>query len=309
MARLAIGVSQYFFTHPVNLILKMKKLINRLLALSYGAYFNILAFFSKKLVGEKAFTLFSSPRKGKVLPLQASFLKKAEDIMIEVGGKQIQTYSWAGTKETVLLLHGWESNSFRWRNLISFLSDENFAIVAFDAPAHGNSSGGIFNVPLYAECAQHIVKHYKPTFIIGHSVGGMTALYHQYIYPHNSIQKIVTIGSPSELSELMEYYQNLLGFNNKVLSALDDYFKAHFGFEIQDFSISQFVQKIQIEGLLVHDIEDPITPYHNSEKVHANWKNSKLISTRGLGHSMHQDNVNKQIIDFLKSKKRANFTA
>ncbi len=287
----------------------MKKIVNRILPLAYGVYFNILALFSKKLAGEKAITLFSSPRKGKVLPIQASFLKKAEDTMIEVGGKQIQTYSWAGTKETVLLLHGWESNSFRWRNLISFLSDANLAIVAFDAPAHGNSSGGIFNVPLYAECTQHMVKHYKPTFIIGHSVGGMAALYHQYIYPHNSIQKIVTIGSPSELYELMEHYQNLLGFNNMVLSALDDYLQAHFGYGIRDFSSSQFAQKIQIEGLLIHDIEDPITPYHNSEKVHVNWKNSKLISTRGLGHSMHQDDVNNQIIDFLKSKKRANFNA
>ncbi len=287
----------------------MKKIVNRILPLAYGVYFNILALFSKKLAGEKAITLFSSPRKGKVLPIQASFLKKAEDTMIEVGGKQIQTYSWAGTKETVLLLHGWESNSFRWRNLISFLSDANLAIVAFDAPAHGNSSGGIFNVPLYAECTQHMVKHYKPTFIIGHSVGGMAALYHQYIYPHNSIQKIVTIGSPSELYELMEHYQNLLGFNNMVLSALDDYLQAHFGYGIRDFSSSQFAQKIQIEGLLIHDIEDPITPYHNSEKVHVNWKNSKLISTRGLGHSMHQDDVNNQIVDFLKSKKRANFNA
>ncbi|MBT8180618.1 MAG: alpha/beta hydrolase, partial [Eudoraea sp.] len=204
---------------------------------------------------------------------------------------------------------GWESNSFRWRNLIRFLSDANFAIVAFDAPAHGNSAGGIFNVPLYAECTQHIVKHFNPSYIIGHSVGGMTAVYHQYIYPQNAIQKIVTIGAPSEFYELMEHYQNIVGFNKRVLAAIDDYIQKHFGYGIQDFSSSKFVRKIQIEGLLVHDIEDPITPYHNSEKVHTNWKNSKLISTRGLGHSMHQDKVNRQIIDFLKSKKRANFSA
>ena len=287
----------------------MKKLVTNIFAKAYGVYFNILALFSKKLAGEKAITLFSSPRKGNVLPIQASFLKEAEDIMIEVGGKQIQTYSWAGTKEPVLLLHGWESNSFRWRNLIRFLREANFAIVAFDAPAHGNSSGGIFNVPLYAECTQHIVKHFNPSYIIGHSVGGMTAVYHQYIYPHNSIQKIVTIGAPSEFYELMEHYQKLVGFNKRVLASIDDYIQKHFGYGIQDFSSSKFAQKIQIEGLLVHDIEDPITPYHNSEKVHANWKNSKLISTRGLGHSMHQDKVNNQIIDFLKSKKRANFRA
>ena len=287
----------------------MKKLVTNIFAKAYGVYFNILVLFSKKLAGEKAITLFSSPRKGNVLPIQTSFLKEAEDIMIEVGGKQIQTYSWAGTKEPVLLLHGWESNSFRWRNLIRFLREANFAIVAFDAPAHGNSSGGIFNVPLYAECTQHIVKHFNPSYIIGHSVGGMTAVYHQYIYPHNSIQKIVTIGAPSEFYELMEHYQKLVGFNKRVLASIDDYVQKNFGYGIQDFSSSKFAQKIQIEGLLVHDIEDPITPYHNSEKVHANWKNSKLISTRGLGHSMHQDKVNNQIIDFLKSKKRANFSA
>ncbi|WP_297695551.1 alpha/beta hydrolase [uncultured Eudoraea sp.] len=287
----------------------MKKLLTNIFAKAYGVYFNILALFSKKLAGEKAITLFSSPRKGNVLPIQASFLKEAEDIRIEVGGKKIQTYSWTGTKEPVLLLHGWESNSFRWRNLIRFLSNANFTIVAFDAPAHGNSSGGIFNVPLYAECTQHIVKHFNPSYIIGHSVGGMTAVYHQYIYPHNSIQKIVTIGAPSEFYELMEHYQNIVGFNKRVLASIEDYIQKHFGYGIQDFSSSKFVQKIQTEGLLVHDIEDPITPYHNSEKVHASWKNSRLISTRGLGHSMHQDKVNNQIIDFLKSKKRANFSA
>jgi pimeloyl-ACP methyl ester carboxylesterase len=287
----------------------MKDLVNTIFAKAYGAYFNILALFSKKLAGEKAFTLFSSPRKGNVLPLQAAFLKNAENISIEVGGKQIQTYSWTGTKEAVLLLHGWESNSFRWRNLIRFLSDANFTIVAFDAPAHGNSAGGIFNVPLYAECTQHIVKHFNPAYIIGHSVGGMTAVYHQYIYPHNSIKKIVTIGAPSEYYELMEHYQKLVGFNKRVLGSLDDYVQRHFGFGIRDLSTSKFAREIQIAGLLLHDIEDPITPYHNSEKVHANWKNSTLISTRGLGHSMHQDELNQQIIDFLKSKKRANFSA
>lgn len=287
----------------------MKNLVIRILARAYGVYFNILALFSMKLAGEKAVTLFSSPRKGKVLPIQASFLKTAANMRIEVGGKQIQTYCWKGTKETVLLLHGWESNSFRWRNLIGSLSEKDFTVTAFDAPAHGKSSGGIFNVPLYAECTYHVVKHYNPSYIIGHSVGGMAAIYHQYIYPHNSISKIVTIGSPSELYELMEHYQHLVGFNNKVLQALNAYFQAHFGFGIRDFSTSNFVRELPIEGLLIHDIEDPITPYHNSEKVHANWKNSKLISTRGLGHSMHQEGINNQIIDFLKSEKRANFSA
>jgi pimeloyl-ACP methyl ester carboxylesterase len=46
---------------------------------------------------------------------------------------------------------------------------------------------------------------------------------------------------------------------------------------------------------------DTITPYHASVQLHENWKGSILISTEGLGHSMHQDDVNDQIVSFLEA--------
>ncbi|MBT8263985.1 MAG: alpha/beta hydrolase [Eudoraea sp.] len=279
----------------------MKKLYNNILPLAIGFYFNVVAIFSKEGVAQKAFTLFCTPRKGKVLKVQSSFLEAAKHDVVTVGGKQLQTYCWPGKKETVLLIHGWESNSFRWRNLIGLLQDEGYEIIAFDAPAHGNSSGSILNVPLYAECTQHVIQRFNPNSIVGHSVGGMTAVYHQYLYPNSTVQKIVTVGSPSELHDIMLQYKKILGFNNRVLGALDDYFKKHFGFGIHGFSTANFAKNITIPGLLIHDELDTIAPVKASEKVHASWKNSTLIKTSGLGHSMHQSAVSEQIINFLKS--------
>ena len=279
----------------------MKKFLTRLIPRLYGVYFNFLAIFSEKNVAERAFTLFCTPRKGKVLPIQKDFLEAAQHDTIEVGGMTLQTYNWKGTKETVLLLHGWESNTFRWRNLISYLKEEDFNIVAFDAPAHGKSSGQILNVPIYAECADHVIKKFRPDYLVGHSVGGTTAVYQQYQYNTNSVQKLVTIGSPSELEEIMEHYQKMLGFNNRVLGALDKYFQKHFGFGIKDFSTSEFASKLTLKGLLIHDELDAVAPVSASERVHAKWDNSTLLKTRGLGHSLHQDEINLKIIDFLKS--------
>jgi pimeloyl-ACP methyl ester carboxylesterase len=279
----------------------MRTLLNRLLPPLYGAYFNIIALFSKKIAAEKAFTLFCTPRKGKVLPIQEDFLEKARDQIINIGGMELQTYRWPGNKQRVLLLHGWESNTFRWRKLIKELIREGFDIIAFDAPAHGKSGGEILNVILYAECVEEIKKVYHPHFIVGHSVGGMTAVYHQYAYTSNGIEKVVTIGSPSEFPEIMDFYQDLLKFNNRVMRALDEYFQRHFGFGIEDFSTSRFAKELKVEGLLLHDELDAIAPFSSSERVHANWKGSKLIKTRGLGHSLHQEEVNQQIVDFLKS--------
>ncbi len=279
----------------------MKRLLHRIIPRLYGVYFNILALFSEKKAAEKAFTLFCTPRKGKILPVQKEFLEEAEHDVTEYGNMVLQTYRWPGNRETVLLLHGWESNTFRWRNLIGMLRNEGFDIVAFDAPAHGKSTGKILNVPLYAECADQIIKKFKPRYVVAHSVGGTTAVYQQYQYNTNSVEKLVTIGSPSELEEIMSHYQQMLRFNNRVLGALDRYFQFHFGFGIKDFSTSRFASNLRIKGLLVHDELDQVAPVSASERVHSNWENSRLLKTRGMGHSMHQKEVNLQIIDFLNS--------
>ncbi|MBT8306798.1 MAG: alpha/beta hydrolase [Maribacter sp.] len=279
----------------------MKKVINTYLPLVYGTYFNFLSTLSKRKAAEKAFTLFCTPRKGRVRPEQYDFLEEAKSHRLWAGGEEIQTYHWPGDNETILLLHGWESNAFRWRNLITFLKKENYNIVAFDAPAHGYSTGTILNMPLYTECTKVVVDTFKPKILIGHSVGGMNTLYHQEKYPNAEIEKIVTIGSPSRLKDIIVHYQQMLSFNNTVLSGLDDLFKSLFDFRIHEFSTSEFKGHLPKKGLVIHDEEDTIAPFSASESVHAAWENSSFLKTKGLGHSMHQNKVNLHIMDFLKS--------
>lgn len=281
--------------------LKVKNALIKFVPYAYGSYFNLLATLTPKLAAEKTFELFCRPRKGSVLPHQAAFLNTARDQVLHVNDRLIHTYRWPGSKETVLLLHGWESNSFRWRNLIAALQLEDYNIISIDAPAHGHSSGDTFSIPLYAECIEHIIGLYRPGMVVAHSMGGLTALYHQYIHPGNGIDKIVTLGSPSGLPELMEQYRKLLNFNNTVYGALEVYILERFGFGIRDFYVPDFVKSIHAKGLLIHDILDTITPISASEQVHASWENSTFIKTSGLGHSLHDEGVYTHIVDFLKS--------
>lgn len=279
----------------------MKKLIEKLIPKLYGIYFNILVLFSKRKTAEKIFNVFCTVRKGKILPSQKNFIDPVKDKVHSFGEHKIQSYQWQGTKETILLLHGWESNTYRWHKLIEKLQKADFTIIAFDAPAHGYSSGEYLNVPIYAEILEHMIQYYKPKHLVGHSVGGMTIMFHQYYNPKSDIEKIVTIGSPSEFHEIMAHYQQLLGFNSKVLELLDEYLFHKFGFRIHELSTPTFAKTNTKKGLLFHDRLDKVTPYHGSERVHAAWKGSQLVSTEGFGHSMHQDEVNEQIIDFLES--------
>jgi len=279
----------------------MKKIYTVVLPFVFGMYFNLLALFSKKKAAKKAFLLFCTPRKGKITTNQKEFLATAKDRFITIGNHSIKIYEWSGSGAAVLLAHGWESNSWRWHKLVAVLKEQNYHIIAFDAPAHGDSSGAIFNVPLYADCMDHMIHTYDPKFVVGHSIGGMTALYQQHKFPKNSVQKLVTIGAPSELSVFMEQYQETLNLSKRVMLALDAYFVEHFGFHIADFKTFLFAKTLSKPGLILHDEEDPIAHISASEKVHQNWKNSCFVRTNGLGHSMHQDQVNREILGFLNS--------
>jgi len=271
------------------------------LAKAYGKWFNLVALFSPARAGKLAFDTFSKVRKGRVQPVQRAYLDDARHSVETVEGDKIQTYQWAGPGPRVLLIHGWESNTFRWRKLIAALREAGFDVMAFDAPAHGYSSGKILHVPLYGECVEHMVRQFEPKYIIGHSMGGMAALYHAHRHPNESVEKVVTIGSPSEFEAIARNYQQMLGFNDQVLRAFDAAVYKEFGYHIHEFATAEFIRGNPKKGLLLHDKLDRIAPFHASEKVHEAWGNSELIPTEGLGHSMHQDGVNKQIVDFLKN--------
>ncbi|MBT8186747.1 MAG: alpha/beta hydrolase [Croceitalea sp.] len=278
----------------------MKNILSKIIPLLYGQYLNFLVLFSKKRTAQTAFDIFCTVRKGRVKDLQKDFLNSAKYSTEEVLGQHIQSYRWQGTKPTVLLLHGWESNTYRWRNLIKKLREHDFEVLAFDAPGHGYSTGKKLHVPLYANTTRHFLDKFKPTYVVAHSVGGMTILYDHYKNPDSSVDKIVTIGSPCEFSDIMAHFQDILKFNDKVMKAMDTYVKKWFGLHIHEFSSAHFVANNYKKGLLFHDEDDAQIAFGASKKVHKHWKGSQFIGTKGLGHSMHQEQVNNQIIEFLE---------
>lgn len=279
----------------------MTKLFLSLLARTYGVYLNILSFFSSKKAAKIAFKLFATPRKGKVLPQQVDFLQKAKKEVVLAEGIHIQVYQWKGNKETILLMHGWESNAFRWRNLIGFLQKSDYNIIALDGPGHGYSTGKTFSVPMYTKVTQVLIEKYCPNHIIAHSLGGTAALYNNYLYTNASVNKMIILGAPSEFKKIVSNYKQLLRFNNRVLKALNSYIHNIFDFEIDEFSIAEFVKTNTKKGLLIHDEFDKIAHCSNSEMIHKNWGNSTFIKTQGLGHSLQYKVVNQQIIDFLNT--------
>ena len=280
----------------------IKKGIRFITLKSVGSYINILSYIRPQKAVELSYALFSQPRVGR-FPKEGlpKILKNTETETFHHNEHHFQTYIWKGNETKILLVHGWESNASRWKKTLPHLQKSGSTIIAIDAPAHGQSSGKEFNIPLYAEFINKAVEKYQPTIIIGHSIGGAACVYHQYLFPNTSINKMVILGAPSDLKTLIDNYIAMLSLNRKMLPLLENKFINRFNFKLTDFSGEKFASSFTIPGLIAHDTSDKIVAFAEGQKIASNWKNSQFIETSGLGHGMHDDELYDKVIEFLFS--------
>jgi len=275
--------------------------LKTLLITIVGSYLNFISFFSKRYATNKAIFFFSSPRKGKITHEQDEFLGTAFQEELQFENYPIMTYRWLGKKETVLLVHGWESNSARWKNLILNLNQKGYNVVALDAPAHGHSGSKIFNALLYSDFINIAVKHFNPKIIIGHSVGGMATVFCLKKYDLKTIKKLVLIGAPSEFKDVFKRYTDMMGYNQRIIQQINTIVLERFGATPETFSTSKFLEHVNSKGLIIHDEDDPVIPYSDALEIKDSFKDSTLITTKGMGHSLNNETVASYIYDFIEA--------
>jgi pimeloyl-ACP methyl ester carboxylesterase len=266
-----------------------------------GGFINIVSIVSSRTASKLALKLFSKPRKIKIKETENDFLMTAFTEDIDYQDLNIMTYRWLGKKETVLLAHGWESNTFRWKPLIERLKEFDYNVVSLDAPAHGRSSGKVFNAILYSECINIVAKKFDANIIIGHSVGGMATAFCKSKYELPTVNKLVLLGAPSNFVGVFDRYTVMMGYNKRVSKAMDQLVLERFNEKPDHFNAARFLEKISIEGLLIHDKKDKIIPHSDAEDFHNYLKNARLISTEGFGHGLRHEDVNNHIIDFVNA--------
>jgi pimeloyl-ACP methyl ester carboxylesterase len=277
----------------------IKKLINRAVPKLYGFYFNALSLISKDKGAALALRVFSVPRKGKILDFQKEFLATAHQQKLVTEEGFIQLYHWKGKGKTILLAHGWESNSWRWKYVIEPLQKLDYNIITLDAPAHGNSDGEEFTAVKYSKIIRKVIELYEPQIVIAHSVGAMATSYQEYQTPHDFLEKVVLLGSPNTLEVIMKNYQNLVGFSDRVYRSLDELLHQTYGFKINGFSTEDFVSKINCPVLLIHSQKDLVVSYDSVHQIALKSPNATVYESKTGGHSLHTPEVVEQILAFL----------
>src|SRR5690606_30388156 len=103
--------------------------MNKYLPKIIGSSVNLVSYVSTAFAVHLAFQLFSRPQKRKAKKMDVEFLNTSIQKELYFQDIRIMTYQWVGKKETILLVHGWESNTSRWKKLIERLKALDYNII------------------------------------------------------------------------------------------------------------------------------------------------------------------------------------
>jgi hypothetical protein len=279
--------------------------LSQRLALKYiRTKFSLLSAISKKTAAKKAFELFCTPqyRNKKKLP---PIFERAEKLSFAFHRSTVKGYRWnAGSDKKLLILHGFESSVINFDRYVVPLVNSGYCVMAFDAPAHGRSSGKIINVLIYKELINYVNTHYGPVKnFIAHSMGGLALSVAVEEWHHDERYKIVLIAPATETTTAANSLFKLLKLDTGVRTAFDQLIEKEGKAPIDWFSIARAAQNIHAQVLWCHDKDDDMTPLSDvAPIIEKGYSNFNFFITEGLGHRrIYRDNtVSKEVIDFFK---------
>lgn len=266
--------------------------------------FKLLTIVSKRLAAEKAFDLFCTPLI-QTEPRTPPIFTKGEALQFELNGLKVNGFRWnQGRPQKILILHGFGSAAHNFHNYIAPLITKDYEVIAFDAPAHGNSEGDRINAVQYSEMIEKVDELFGPiNGYIAHSFAGIALSLAMEKSNHQEDTRIVFIAPATETTTAIEGAFKMLKINNKQVRDL--FHKIIFeksGHPTEWFSIKRAMNNIKATVLWIHDELDDITPLADALKVKsANFPNIRFLITNGLGHKKiyRDNNIRNEVIDFL----------
>ena len=127
----------------------------------------------------------------------------------------------------------------------------------------------------------------------------MATVFCQEKYQLGHLKKLVLLGAPSEFADILERYTNMLGYNKRIKVELNAIILERYGKTPNGFSTAKYLENIDSEGLIIHDEQDPVIPYNDAQLIKKSFKNSTLITTKGIGHSLNNETIACHIYKFI----------
>jgi pimeloyl-ACP methyl ester carboxylesterase len=249
-------------------------------------------FVSEDLGSGVAERLFTSPQRYPRPPREREVLETGRPFEVEVAlqaprwkGRSLRLAAWRwGQGPAVLLVHGWEGRGSQLGAFVEPLVAAGLSVVAFDAPAHGDSPGSRAYLPDLADAVLAVaaasgrvhatISHSfgAAAVLLAHGRGGLDA-------PRN-----VMIAPNVVLADSVRRFARLIGLDEADRPGFEQRVGVSAGVPLAALQLPVLAAGRDAALLVVHDRDDRDVPFAQGEALAETWPGARLHATQGLGH-------------------------
>jgi pimeloyl-ACP methyl ester carboxylesterase len=247
--------------------------------------------------------MFLRPRRHRRSSWEKLALARAR--RIELG--RLSAWAWGDDDApTVVLVHGWEGRGSQLAALADPLFARGFRVIAFDAPAHGDSPGNLSSIVGFAEAIEAAARAFGPLHaIVAHSMGGAAALWAGR--SGGLAERLVLVSPPKDVRDFTRHLAGMLGLPESVRQRVHARLGERFGVPVESFQAGTIAAKGKGPLLVIHDQDDKEVPIACGESIAAAWPGAELVRTRGKGHHriLRDPDVVATIVGFVADRAAA----
>lgn len=223
--------------------------------------------------------LFLSPRRHAVRA-GAGPLARGEEFLVRSGRERLHGWR-VGDGPAVLLVHGWSGRAFQLAPFVEPLVAAGCSAVAFDAPAHGASTGRLTSGLDFAEAIAAVAARVGAQGAIAHSLGGAGLAWALAGGLH--LDAAVLVAPPRGPVEFFQRFCDALALAPGVRDATRARLQRRLGIVLEEFDVARRAGPAT-PLLVFHDRDDREVPWAHGAEIARSWPNAALVTTSGLGH-------------------------
>ncbi|HMI38134.1 MAG TPA: alpha/beta fold hydrolase [Steroidobacteraceae bacterium] len=266
--------------------------------------FRLASALSPALAARLAMRLFLTPIARPIEAEEATFLATARSLRLATPLGRLQAYEWPGPAgaSAVLLVHGWISHAARMAELILALRARGLRVVAFDAPAHGRSSGTQADLPAFRQAIDAVSAACGPFHgVLAHSFGALTTVAWLSEQAPAELRAVVLVGMMNNVGYVFESFSQAMALNPEVIVCFRARFHARYGGDPESYSTDRLVAQLRVPVLVVHGGIDELVPAGHASEISRQLHDGRLLLVGHLGHSapLRDPDTVEQIADFL----------
>lgn len=256
------------------------------------------------LAGDIAYRLFSTPALSErrspdheALVARARFhLRGAERITVPTMHGLVHAFSFQPADvnpatKSVLIAHGWTSESSFMAVLAEQLRKAGFRVLAFDQPAHGHSA---LRRATLIDCTRALIEVAEAlgpfNAVVAHSMGSMASLLAgadgRPFRTAVQFDRYVLISSPNRFSAVTAEFAAGLGLSRAAQRAFERRLERTAHRSMADFRADRMSAAIGRPSLLVHARDDYEVDFSCAEEIVAASPSAELMAFDGFGHRL-----------------------